>query len=122
MTMTALPTGTTVQWDAATAVLRDAAEVADHPLASQHAERAELLLLASGRPSTAWANLLAAIAVIAGRRAETAPTMERRIAYLDLAAAAGDLLVLARAVHGTRPDGAALEVLADTGLRSAALV
>ena len=122
MTITALPTGTTAQWDAATAVLRDAAAVADHPLASQHAADAEQLLLASGHPTTAWANRLAAIAVIAGRRAEAAPTIERRIAYLDLAAAAADLLVLARSIHGTRPDGAALAVMAQTGLRSAALI
>lgn len=122
MTMTTLPTGTTAQWDAATAVLRDAAAIADHPLASQHAEHAEQLLLASGHPTTAWANRLAAIAVIAGRRAETAPTMDRRIAYLDLAAAAAEMLVLARAVHGTRPDGTALAAMSETGLRSAALI
>ena len=122
MTITALPTGSTAQWDAATANLQVAAAIADHPLAAQHAADAERLLLASGQPTTGWANRLAAIAVIAGRRAEAAPTTERRIAYLDLAAAAADLLVLARTVHGTRPDAVALEVMSDTGLRSAALI
>jgi hypothetical protein len=122
MTITALPTGTTARWEAATETLRDAAVAADHPLASQHAEDAERQLLASGQPTTAWANRLAAIAVIAGRRAESAPTIERRVAYLDLAAAATELLMLARNIHGTRPDGAALRILADTGLRSAALI
>ena len=122
MTITTLRSGTTGRWNAATATLKATIAAADHPLASRHAQDAERMLLSNGRPTPAWANRLAAIAVIAERRADTAPTIQRRIAYLDLAAAAADLLVLARSIHGTRPDGAALEILADTGLRSAALV
>ncbi len=122
MTIITLRSGTTGRWHAASATLQATVAAADHPLATQHAQDAERMLLFNGRPTTAWANLLAAIAVIAERRADTAPTIQRRIAYLDLVAAAADLLVLARTIHGTRPDGAALEVLADTGLRSAALV
>ena len=65
MTITMLATGTTGRWNAATASLRSAIAAADHPLASQHAQDAEWMLLINGRPTTAWANRLAAIAVIA---------------------------------------------------------
>lgn len=122
MTISALPSSSTTQWATATEALRAAAATADHPLVDQHLEDAELILLAAGRPCTAWANRVAAIAVIAGRRADAAPTLQRRIAYLDLAAAAGDLLHLARRIHGTRPDGSALAVMSQTGLRAEALV
>lgn len=122
MTVTALPTRTTAQWGTAVAALARAVPVAAHPLVAEHAVAAEQMLLDAGQPTRAWANRMAAIAVIAERRADAAPTIERRIAYLDLAAAAAALLLLAHDLHAVRPDDAALSVLEETGLRTAALI
>ena len=122
MTVTVLPTRTSAQWGAAVEVLAQAVAVADHPLVTEHAITAEQMLLDAGQPTRAWANRIAAVAVIAERRADAAPTIDRRIAYLDLAAAAAALLLLAHDVHAVRPNDAALSVLEATGQRTAGLI
>lgn len=122
MTVTVLPTRTTAQWGAAVEALDQAVPVADHPLVTEHAITAEQMLLDAGQPTKSWANRIAAIAVIAERRADVAPSIDRRIAYLDLAAAAAALLLLAHDLHAVRPDDAALSVLEESGLRTAALI
>lgn len=121
MTLTVLPNRTTTQWSAAREALRVSAERADHPLVSEHAATADRMLLDAGRPAAPWANRIAAIAVIAGRRADVAPTMDRRVAYLDVAADAAELLQLAEDLHGTMPSEAALALLDRSGTRMAAL-
>jgi hypothetical protein len=122
MTVTVLPTRSTAQWGTAVQALGRAIPVADHPLVTEHGTTADRMLLDAGHPTRAWANRIAAIAVIAERRADVAPTIERRIAYLDLASAAAALLLLAHDLHAVRPDDAALSALEETGLRTAALI
>ena len=122
MTVIALPTRTTAQWAAAEDALREAASLADHPLASEHVDTAEQMLLDAGQPTTPWANRIAAIAVIAERRAEVAPSMDRRAAYLELAGTASTMLLLAHTLHDVHPNDQAMAMLGDTGNRSAALV
>ncbi len=122
MTVALLPTRTTNQWTAAEQALHDAVATADHPLLTEHAVAAERLLQEAGQPTRSWANRMAAIAVVAERRADAAPTITRRIAYVDAAAAAGGLLLLADQLHGVRPDDKALVMMSETGSRTAALI
>lgn len=113
MTVVALPTRSSLEWAHTGAALHEALEVADHPRLHEHAEYARTLLADAGRPTRAWADRIAAIAVIASRRADLAPTMARRAAYIDVAAAAAQLLLLAELLHGALPDPAALRMLDD---------
>lgn len=122
MTVKTLPTRTSTQWFAAQQALRTALPVADHALLTEHARMADAFLAECGHPTLIWANRIAAIAVVAQRRADVAPTSARRIAYLDVAAAATALLALADHIHGVQPDDAAMAILAPTGSRSEALV
>lgn len=115
MTVVALPTRSSSQWATADAALRHALPVADHPRLTEHAAIARRVLAEAGQPTPVWANRIAAIAVIANRRADTAPTIARRAAYCDVAAAAAGLLLLAEVLHDVRPDPGASQVLA--GLR-----
>lgn len=113
MTVLQLPTRSARQWAGAVEALEDALLAADHPRLHEHAAHAAVTLAEAGSPTNVWANRIAAIAVIASRRADTAPTMERRSAYFGVAAAASELLLLAELVHAARPDPAASRVLAE---------
>lgn len=114
MTVALLPTRTGLAWSAAQISLQDAAAVADHPLITQHLETAARFLGEAGAPTRHWATRIAAIQVIAARRADVAPTMARRTAYLDVARAASELLALAEDVHDVRPDEECRSVLAQS--------
>lgn len=115
MTVVALPTRSSSQWSHTEAALLGALAVADHPRLHEHGESARTLLADAGRPTRAWANRIAAIAVIASRRADLAPTMARRAAYVDVAGAAAQLLLLAELLHGARPEPMAMRLLDDLG-------
>ena len=115
MSVALLPTRAALRWEAAEASLREVVPAAGHPLITTHAAAAQDFLHQAGRPTLPWANRIAAIAVIALRRADTAPTMGRRAAYLDVAAAASDLLLLGEHLHGVHPDEQARAVLSQTG-------
>ena len=114
MSVALLPTRNGVAWSAAEASLRDAVQVADHPLITGHLQMAAAFLGDAGAPTQIWANRIAAIHVIAHRRADLAPTMARRTAYLDVARTAIGLLDLAQELHGARPDEEASSVLAQS--------
>ncbi len=122
MTLVRLPTRTTSHWIAAESGLQATLPVADHPLLDEHAARAARFHREFGIPTRVWANRIAAIAVIAERRADTAPTIQRRTAYIEVAAAARELLLLAEEVHGVVPDDEALALLSSNGDRSAVLI
>lgn len=116
MTLVTLPNRASLRWAAAQQALDAALPRAGHPRLTGHARLAQHLLMEAGQPTRVWANRIAAIAVIAARRADTAPTAARRAAYLDVADAATDLLALAATTHRVRPDGAATAVLAQLRL------
>jgi hypothetical protein len=88
-----------------------AVDVARHPGVAHHAEVAERILHEQG-PCRQWADRMAAIVILAARRADTAPTIQRRHAYRQLGLAAGVLLQLAQDIHGVEPSGVARAELA----------
>lgn len=113
MAVVHLPTRSSRRWASAVATLDAALVQADHPRLLEHAASAEEILSEAGRPTNTWANRIAAIAVIASRRADAAPTMRRRAAYVEVAAGAADLLLLADLIHSTQPDPSAARVVSE---------
>jgi len=111
MTVVALPNRMASQWAAAQEALVASLPVAGHPRLTEHAGMADQIRSEAGHPTRIWANRIAAIAVIAERRADASPTIGRRIAYLDVAAAATELLLLTEMMHDVRPDKKALVLL-----------
>jgi hypothetical protein len=112
MTVVMLNTRQATQWHNATELLRMAVDVARHPGSAHHADVAERLLRKDGVPTRQWADRMAAIVIMAARRSDTAPTIQRRHAYRQLEVAAGVLIDLARQVHGVEPSGVARAELA----------
>ena len=115
MTVVQLPTLSRSQWTLAEWELADAVERTGHPRLEEHLTWADRFLADAPAPNQIWANRIAAIAVIADRRADVAPTRPRRAIYLDAADAAHRLLDLAYRVHGAVPDETAQVVLAGMG-------
>lgn len=111
MTVVALPNRNTRTWQTAVIDLDAAVAVADHPRLTEHQRQAARLIATAGVPTRAWADRMAAITVIAERRADAAPTIARRAAYRDVADGAAHLLMLAEAVHSVRPVPAAQTAL-----------
>ena len=106
------PTRATDEWSAALSALESAVQRADHPRLTEHHTMASSFLADAGAPTKVWANRIAAMVVIAHRRADTAPTMSRRSDYLEVAVAASALLALGQSVHGAAPDETAQAYLA----------
>jgi hypothetical protein len=112
MTVVMLATRRSTRWHNADELLRMAVDVARHPGIAHHADVAERLLRKDGVPTRQWADRMAAIVIMAARRSDTAPTIQRRHVYRQLAVAAGVLLELAQQIHGVEPSGVARAELA----------
>lgn len=110
MSVVTLPTTAAFRWDTALARISDAVEKTSDPRLALHLATAQAMA-ASGL-SPRWADRIAAIQVLAERRADLAVTPAGRVRYLAAADAAEVLLFEAERVHGLVPSQAAQDAIA----------
>lgn len=113
-TVTMINTPAAHGWEYANTRLGYAVSASFDPRLSHLWEEARVLGSTSATPDTAWADRIAAVQILALRRADRAVTMQTRAAYIEVAEAAEEMLAVAAETHGIQPQSEALRILNQT--------
>ena len=111
MSVHTLPTTAVYRWDTAQGRLVDSVTASADPRLSLHLATADAIAATGLSPR--WADRIAAIQVLAARRADRTATAAARVIYLDAADAAESLLFEAERIHGIVPSEAARLAIAE---------